>query len=199
MPGTDSWNLAPAVRWGGWGSNPRPWNYEFRALTTELPPRRVTLVAAGGRPTDRLGPRHYPCRVRWLVWLCRVLLAGVFLVSSGAKLTDRSGTRQSLSTFRVPAPLIRWWFGLPVAEAVVAALILVDRTRIAGAGAAIVLLALFTAVLWREIRAGNTAPCRCFGSLSRAPLSPGLLVRNGLFLALAVVATASPSAPIIGW
>ena len=29
--------------WGGWGSNPRPRDYESRALTTELPPRKRGL------------------------------------------------------------------------------------------------------------------------------------------------------------
>ena len=31
--------------WGGWGSNPRPRDYESPALTTELPPRTGTRVS----------------------------------------------------------------------------------------------------------------------------------------------------------
>ena len=31
--------------WGGWVSNPRPRDYESRALTTELPPRNTSTVA----------------------------------------------------------------------------------------------------------------------------------------------------------
>ena len=41
--------------WGGWGSNPRPGNYEFRALTTELPPRDCSSQS-----------RRQRCRLQWL-------------------------------------------------------------------------------------------------------------------------------------
>ena len=41
--------------WGGWGSNPRPGNYEFRALTTELPPRDCSSQS-----------RRQCCRLQWL-------------------------------------------------------------------------------------------------------------------------------------
>ena len=51
-------------RWGRWGSNPRPRDYESLALTTELQPRRVSSRAhpdAGG--PCRLEPGHAPSAV----------------------------------------------------------------------------------------------------------------------------------------
>ena len=51
--------------WGGWGSNPRPGNYEFRALTTELPPRVFPanrLVLGGRRPADHEAVRSSSMR-----------------------------------------------------------------------------------------------------------------------------------------
>ncbi len=37
-------------QWGGWGSNPRPRDYESPALTTELPPRKRTTGSHIGDP-----------------------------------------------------------------------------------------------------------------------------------------------------
>src|SRR5262245_46442326 len=40
----------PRLVWGGWGSNPRPRDYESPALTTELPPRKRTTGSHIGDP-----------------------------------------------------------------------------------------------------------------------------------------------------
>ena len=51
--------------WGGWGSNPRPGNYEFRALTTELPPLHRNLPAGiySARAALDDGGLAHRCRV----------------------------------------------------------------------------------------------------------------------------------------
>ena len=40
----------PSTWWGGWGSNPRPGDYESLALTTELPPRKRPTGSHTGDP-----------------------------------------------------------------------------------------------------------------------------------------------------
>lgn len=42
------------TEWGGWGSNPRPGDYESLALTTELPPRKRTTGSHTGTLPQRL-------------------------------------------------------------------------------------------------------------------------------------------------
>ena len=43
-------------QWGGWGSNPRPRDYESRALTTELPPRGPSGYATARGPRSTVAP-----------------------------------------------------------------------------------------------------------------------------------------------
>jgi hypothetical protein len=78
---------------------------------------------------------------------------------------------------------------LPVAELVLAALLLsVDATW--PAYVAVVVFAAFTVVLVRRIVRDDRRPCNCFGAAARTrALSVGSLVRNGWFLALAVLGT----------
>ena len=69
-----------------------------------------------------------------------------------------------------------------------------------GAVAALVTLAFFTTFLVGRLRAGVRAPCACFGSAAKAPLSGIEIARNIGLMALAAVALAAerPVRPTLG-
>jgi hypothetical protein len=80
---------------------------------------------------------------------------------------------------------------LPVVELAVAALVLFVDGQWPVVLAAL-LFAVFTVVLARRLAAGDRRPCNCFGQGTRA-VSSASIVRNGWFLALAVVASGADS------
>jgi hypothetical protein len=53
---------------------------------------------------------------------------------------------------------------------------------------AVVVLLAFSTVLARQLSRGLHPPCACFGSLSARPIGASMLVRNGVLLAVALVA-----------
>lgn len=127
-----------------------------------------------------------------------LVLAVVFAWAGAAKLAARRATER---TFRA--------FGLPVPKALAVAVPLVELALGAGlviapAGAAVValvVLAGFTALLVRAMRAGVEVGCGCFGTASHEPMSWVELVRNGFLAVAALVATAAdtglPSLPAV--
>lgn len=90
----------------------------------------------------------------------------------------------------MPAPVIAARL-LPLVEFALALALLVAPTT--GGLLALVALAAFSAILGVRIRAGTTAPCACFGTASREPVSSVELLRNTLLAALAVAALAAPN------
>jgi thiol-disulfide isomerase/thioredoxin/uncharacterized membrane protein YphA (DoxX/SURF4 family) len=136
--------------------------------------------------------------------VARLLLALVFLMAGLTKLVDRSGSRQALIDFGLPAALATP-FGilLPLAELAVAAALIPASTAWWGALGALALLLLFVAGISINLARGRKPDCRCFGQLHSAPAGWRTLARNG---ALAVIASfvvwqdkdgAGPSA--VGW
>ena len=129
-----------------------------------------------------------------LGYACAVLLAAVFVRAGAAKLARPAATGTTFAALGLPAAatVAR---GVPVVELVVsAALLAVPRV---GAVAALVLLAVFSAVLARAVHAGLATPCNCFGSARADPVSSTDLVRNVLLatLALAALAASRPRVP----
>ena len=116
----------------------------------------------------------------------RLLLAAVFVVAAVTKLSDREGTRQAVVAFgatdALAAPLA---LALPVAELVVAGLLLPSATAAAGAIGALGLLVLFSAAIAFNLARGRAPDCHCFGQLHSEPAGARTLIRNA---ALAVVA-----------
>jgi hypothetical protein len=126
------------------------------------------------------------------VALARLLLAAVFGVAAIGKLLDPDGTRRAVRQFgvadaRLAAVLA---VSLAVAELAVAAGLLVTATAWWAAGAAIVLLALFSAAIVRVVRRGEAPDCRCFGRLHSAPVGRATLIRNALLGGVAAVVLA---------
>ena len=123
-----------------------------------------------------------------------VALAAVFTVAAVAKVRDPAGTARGFRALGVPRP----WpaaRAVPAVEAAVAAALLVVPA--VGGTAALTLLAAFSVFLGSRLRAGVTAPCRCFGGRGGHGLSWADLGRNLWLAGAAVVATtaAGPTVP----
>ena len=126
-----------------------------------------------------------------LVAAVRVVLAVVFVVSAVAKLRDRTGSREAVSGFGVPAPLVGVVAaGLPVAELACATLLLLpDPAALWGAVASLILLGAFTAVVVANLLRDNRIECHCFGSVGdQGAIGWHTVARNGVFLVLAAAA-----------
>ncbi|HYH51731.1 MAG TPA: TlpA disulfide reductase family protein, partial [Acidimicrobiia bacterium] len=115
----------------------------------------------------------------------RVVLGVVFALAAAGKLADRHGARTTLVDTGIPE---RWAAPgavlLPLAELAVAAALLVDSWARPGAAAAVALLAVFSGAVARNLAAGRTLDCHCFGRLHASPIGAATLVRNALLAAL---------------
>ncbi|HEU5470943.1 MAG TPA: MauE/DoxX family redox-associated membrane protein [Actinophytocola sp.] len=131
----------------------------------------------------------------------RFLIGTVFLVAVVGKISSRAAFAAFEGSLRRMAVLVPGAVG-PAAratlalEALTVVLLIVPLRWAAVAGFAIAggLLAIFTVAIARSLRAGNRAPCRCFGA-SSVPLGPRHLVRNGLLLAGAAVGLVAAGVP----
>ena len=124
-----------------------------------------------------------------LALVARLVLAAVFVTAGLAKLADPPGTGEAALGFGVPEALVPYLARLlPLAELVVAGLLLPGVTAVSGAVAALVLLAAFSAAIAGSLAGGRAPQCHCFGQLHSAPIGPKTLVRNGVLAALAIVA-----------
>jgi thiol-disulfide isomerase/thioredoxin/uncharacterized membrane protein YphA (DoxX/SURF4 family) len=121
-----------------------------------------------------------------VLFIARLLLAGVFLVAGVAKLADRAGSRQGLIDFGVPGALATP-FGilLPLAEIGVAISLIPRATAWWGAAGALALLLLFVAGISFNLARGRKPDCHCFGQLHSSPAGWKTLARNGALAAVA--------------
>src|SRR3954469_3959675 len=120
-----------------------------------------------------------------VVGVARLVLAGVFVVAGWAKLSDRVGTREAVRQFGVPESLAKpVAILLPLAELVVAVLLVFRGSAVLGAIGAAVLLGLFIIGISVNLARGNRVDCNCFGQLHSAPIGPSTLVRNVVLMAL---------------
>lgn len=119
--------------------------------------------------------------------MAALLLAAVMLRAAIAKLGSRRQTEEDFASLGLVAAG-RLAVIVPVVELAVAAL-LVTAPGWGGVVAA-ALLAAFTAILVRVLRrpGGLVPSCACFGGSNRSPISWRHLARNGVLLALALVA-----------
>lgn len=117
----------------------------------------------------------------------RLVLAGVLLAAGAAKRRDRQRFQATLVAFgspaRVAGPLA---VAVPIAEILVGAGLFVDSIASWAALAALTLLVVFTAAIAVNLLRGRRPVCPCFGELSSAPIGAGTLLRNAIFVALAI-------------
>ena len=119
----------------------------------------------------------------------RTLVAVVLLTAALAKLADRPGTKEAVVGFGLPEALAPGVAALlPLVEFLTASLLLPGTTAVAGAIASLGLLAVFSVAISVSLARGRAPECHCFGQLRSAPAGPKALARNGLLVALAVVA-----------
>ena len=124
------------------------------------------------------------------------MLAAVLLVAALTKLRAPEVTRRQTValTGSRPGPVIA--ATLPWVELVLAAALVLWWSPVPGILAVLLLLA-FTAIVVRALT--RRLPCPCFaGTTSRAAATPAALVRNGVLLAYAVLATGSPRGAAAG-
>jgi len=121
-------------------------------------------------------------------------LALVFTWAGAAKIARPQRTTASFSALGLPA-ISALAVAVPMLELALAALLVV--APVWGAVASLGVLAAFSVVLARGIRAGVTAGCACFGSARNQPISVVDLVRNALLGLLAAAALTASGWPTL--
>ena len=134
----------------------------------------------------------------------RLALAGVFTVAGVTKLLDRTGAREGLAGFGLPA----WLAGplavaLPAAELSVATALVPRTSAWWGGLGALGLLVAFTIAIALSLARGQRPECRCFGQLRSAPVGWPTLLRNVVLGALAVFVVGAgwndSGLSVVGW
>jgi uncharacterized membrane protein YphA (DoxX/SURF4 family) len=126
-----------------------------------------------------------------LAWIAVACTATLFAHAAIAKLADRALFEQHLAAYGVPlpwVPLLAWL--LPLAEALLA-LLLLTPWRAVGAALAVALLLLYAGAMAWHRRRGHALDCGCGGQ--PLSLSWALVARNAL-LALPAAAAGAPMA-----
>lgn len=120
--------------------------------------------------------------------VARLTLAAAFALSAGTKLARPVAFAGSLAEFGVPAPGLVARLLPPVEGGLAVALVALPHQSWP-AFAAVSVLALFTGAVVANVARGRQSPCPCFAPEGGRPVSGATVVRNGLLLALAVLAT----------
>jgi uncharacterized membrane protein YphA (DoxX/SURF4 family)/peroxiredoxin len=122
------------------------------------------------------------------VWIARLLLCMVFVLSAWGKFTDRSAARKAVAEFGVPARyvgVVAW--ALPLLEAALTVGLLPGATAPWAGLAGLLLLGVFTATVARLLSLGRHPACSCFGSASEDPIGGATIARNAALMVVAVV------------
>jgi len=121
-----------------------------------------------------------------LLLAARLILAAVFVVSGISKLLDLSGSQAAMRSFGVPERFTRaGGIALPIAEVVIAVLLIPATTARWGALLAFILLAVFIAGISYSLSRGRKFDCHCFGQLTTSEIGPPTLIRNAVLAVLA--------------
>ena len=121
-----------------------------------------------------------------ILLLVRIFLAGVLALAGVGKLLDAEGSEKAVREFGVPGEVAKpFAVLLPVAELLIAVLLLPVSTAWFGAIAAFVLLAVFIGGMIWQMAQGNAPDCHCFGAIHSEPVSRKSLIRNLVFAILA--------------
>ncbi len=122
-----------------------------------------------------------------VAFVASVLVGVAFLVAGGSKLAAGPSWTVQASDLGAPAIAIPT---LPWVELAIGAALVLQLARPVAATAAIVLLVAFTALIALRLSQGRRPACACFGAWSAKPIGASHLLRNGVLLALAVLALA---------
>ena len=113
-----------------------------------------------------------------------VIVGAVFCVAGASKIA--SGQRWpidavALGTPDVLVPIVPWF------EILLGAFLVAHIAPVITGIIALVLLAVFTFLIVRQLRLGHRPVCACFGAWSSRPLGPEHVVRNVILMALALL------------
>jgi peroxiredoxin/uncharacterized membrane protein YphA (DoxX/SURF4 family) len=121
----------------------------------------------------------------------RLAIALAFGVAGLAKLADRTGTRQAVINFGVPAGLaLPVATLLPATELTLALALIPEITAWYAALAAVALLLIFMAAMIWNLALGRRPSCNCFGPMSAKPIGWKSLVRNAILATPAILIVA---------
>src|SRR5262245_5738696 len=127
-----------------------------------------------------------------ILLLIRIFLFGVFALAGVGKLLDLEGSEKAVREFGVPDSLAKpFSVVLPLAELLIAVLLLPVSTAWFGAIGGFLLLAVFIGGMIWQMAKGNAPDCHCFGAIHSEPVSTKSLIRNIIFAALAFFQVAS--------
>ncbi len=116
----------------------------------------------------------------------RIFLFTVFAAAGIGKLLDLRGSEKAVKDFGVPADFARALaIALPIAELLIAFLLLPVTTAWLGAIGGVLILAVFIGGMIWQIAKGNAPHCHCFGAIHSEPVSKKSLIRNIIFAILA--------------
>lgn len=122
-----------------------------------------------------------------LLLVVRLILVGIFALAGIGKLLDLEGSKKAVRDFGVPEILAKpFAVLLPIAELVVAALLLFVQTSWFGAIGATGLLLIFIGGMIVQMIKGNAPDCHCFGQIHSEPVSARSLIRNAVFAILSL-------------
>ena len=117
--------------------------------------------------------------------IAAVVVAAVLVSAGVSKVARPAAWRAQATGMGVPGSIASV---VPFVELVVGSLLLAQVQRHVVAWSAVGLFVAFSALLALRLAQGRRPPCACFGSFSIRPIGPGHLVRNALFVVLAIAA-----------
>lgn len=135
-----------------------------------------------------------------LALACRIVLAAVLALAAVAKIADHRALPARLRAMGIVPPWLSVAVaaGLPVVELAVATALVTARRSALPALVALTLLVVFSGFLL--VTAKRAVPCACFGSVRTGSSAevPRAILRNGVLIALAVLATGSAAGARFG-
>ena len=143
-----------------------------------------------------------------LEWLCRGIVAAIFLLAAWPKLMDPAGFAKSIQNYKVVLPVIGQGYinlaaiFLPALELVAGLGLLWQRTKRAAAWLCAGLLVFFIVMVLQAVLRGFNIDCGCFGvGTAGAALAQktgwSKVIENSVLLAMAVwVAMKNPKSEI---
>ena len=129
-------------------------------------------------------------------------IAIVFLVGAWQKLRDVDAFAAAVEDYAIlPEALVRPFArALPLAEALAAVALIVERTRVTGVWLAFAVLAVVTfGVVVNLVRGRTELGCGCAGLEDEQTLSFALVARNGALAALVGLALAEAPTRTLAW
>ena len=117
--------------------------------------------------------------------IASVVIGLVFVVAGASKLAAGEQWYANAADLGAPRPVARLvpWVELATGAALVVRLAVPVPAVVAAA-----MLVAFSVLIVVRLRAGERPSCACFGAWSASEIGRGHLIRNGVLLAIAVVA-----------